>query len=204
MNDRRAGKAGFSLIEALIAMVVMTFILGAVGVLYFTSYHVWQRTSAESQAEPPANIAISRISKELKNAKDITEVEGISNSITFTLPATEDMTIVDADNISRTISVNSLPLTAARQITYYISDDTGAIGEGGTILWRSEQNLLTGASNLKRIADNMEELEFEFAAADEGTRMLKVYAMSVTVQGKEGRHVHRSEFKSHVAFRNAG
>jgi prepilin-type N-terminal cleavage/methylation domain-containing protein len=201
MKRNSTGNRGFSLIEALIAMVVMSFILVAVGVLYFTSFNVWQRSSAESQADPPAHIAIGRITKELKNAYIVVPPVPNSNTITFTLPETEPEQ--DPFDASKTVKVNVLPLTPERQITYYVSDATGAVGPTGTVLWRSEQNLLTGASNLKRIADNVEELTFDYAAADGGTRMLMVYAMSVTVQGKEGRHVYRSEFSSRVAFRNA-
>jgi prepilin-type N-terminal cleavage/methylation domain-containing protein len=196
MRSERAGKSGFSLIEALIAMVVMAFILGAVGILYFTSFRVWQRCSAQSQADPPAHFAIGRITKELKNASVVNNIA--DNSLTFTLPATTR--VQDPYNGAEFINVNSLPLTPARQISYYLSDTTGATGRSGSILWRYEQNLISGATNLKRIADNVEELNFDYDAA--GGRMLKIYAMSVTVQGKEGRQVHRSEFGSHVAFRN--
>jgi hypothetical protein len=196
MRLEPTGKSGFSLIEALIAMVVMVFILGAVGILYFTSFRVWQRCSAQSQADPPAHLAIGRITKELKNASAVTTIA--ANSLSFTLPATT--LVQNPYNGSEYIKVNVLPLTPARQISYYLSDATGAAGGSGTMLWRSEQNLITGASNLKHIADNVEELNFDYDAA--GERVLKIYAMSVTVQGKEGRQVHRSEFGSHVAFRN--
>jgi type II secretory pathway pseudopilin PulG len=198
---RKFAAAGFSLIETLIAMVVMTFILGAVGVLYFTSFHVWQRCSSQSQADPPAHIAINRITKELKNAYIVNSCVPGSNSITFTLPATEQVS--NPFDTPPYINVNLLPLTPARQISYYISDNTGSVGRAGTVLWRSEQNFISGGSNLKRIADNVEELTFDYAAADEGTRILMVYAMSVTVLGQEGRQQYRSEFSSRVAFRNS-
>jgi hypothetical protein len=52
----------------------------------------------------------------------------------------------------------------------------------------------------RSIANNVESLSFSLDATAQ--RVLDIYAMSVTVVGKEGRETYRSQFASHIAFRN--
>ena len=46
-------EGGLTLPELLISMVIMTVVLAVVSGLYYTSYQVWRRCSAESQAASP-------------------------------------------------------------------------------------------------------------------------------------------------------
>ncbi len=181
-----ARKRGFSLPEILVAMVVMTLIAGVVSALYFASMRVWRRVSSQSQADPPAHMAINRITKELKNAYVVDEIS--DSFIMFTLPQTDDQ------------GINVLPLQPGRRIAYYLSDESGEMGEEGTYLWRWTQDLTTGATKRSRIAENVEALEF--ACDSTSSRVLKIYAMSITVLGQEGLQEYRSQFEGHVAFRN--
>jgi type II secretory pathway pseudopilin PulG len=177
---------GFSLIEAMIVIFIIGLIGTAVGTLYYSSLQVWRRCSAQSQADPPAHLAVDRVAKELRNAYLVDSMG--SDNITFTLPAT------DANG------VNTLPLTPGKRISYYISDDTGAIGPTGTVLWRKEVRLSSGNTRYMRIANNVEELTFTYYATP--TQVLKIYAMSITVLGQEGRQQYNSQFGSRIAFRN--
>lgn len=179
-------RGGFTLVEALIVMAIMTMVAGVVSSLFFASMHVWRRCSSQSQADPPAHMAIARMTKELRNAYLVDDMG--SSSITFTLPQ------ADADGI------NTLPLQPGRRISYYLSDSTGEVGRNGSILWRRQQDLVTGHATTRRIAENVEQLGFSYDATP--SRVLKIYAMSVTVLGREGRQEYRSVFGSHVAFRN--
>jgi len=167
-------------------MFIMTMIAGVVSSLFFASMQVWRRCSSQSQADPPAHFAIARITKELKNAYLVDNMG--ASSITFTQPKT------DADGI------NLLPLQPGRRITYYVSDDSGQVGHAGTVLWRKWQDLVTGRTTVRRVANNVEQLGFSYDTTS--TRVLKIYAMSITVLGKEGREEYRSKFEGHVAFRN--
>ena len=186
MRDKLLKRAGFTFIEALVTMVIMSLVVGVISTVYFSSIHVWKRCSSQSQADPPAHMTINQLSKELKNAYLVNEMG--DTSITFTTP------LQDANGI------NILPLQPGRVISYYISDESGVANQEGTILWRSQTDIASGATKQRRIADNVEALDFSYDATP--TRVLKIYALSVTVVGKEGRHEHRTEFGSHVAFRN--
>ncbi len=186
MRYRAAGRRGFTLPEILVAMVIMTMIAGVVSALYFASMRVWRRVSSQAQADPPAHMAIFRITKELKNAYMVDEIG--DSFIMFTQPMTDSQ------------GINLLPLQPGRRIAYYLSDESGEMGRDGTYLWRWSQDLSTGETRRSRLAENVEALEFSCDATS--TRVLKIYAMSITVLGQEGLQQYRSRFEGHVAFRN--
>jgi prepilin-type N-terminal cleavage/methylation domain-containing protein len=187
MNNRFLKRThGFTLIEALMAMVVMVVIMGSVSTIYLTSTRVWKRCSSQAQADPPAHMTIARISKELRNAYKIDEMG--NTSIKFSLPRRDGN------------GINVVPLQAAEQISYYLSDETGASGATGNILWRRRIDIASGANATQRIAGNVVQLGFSYDAT--ATRVLKIYAISITVVGREGRQEYRSAFGSHIAFRN--
>lgn len=96
--------------------------------------------------------------------------------------------------------MNIVPFQPERRIHYYVSDGTGQVGRTGTVLWRIETNLLTGRVSSRKIAENVESLDLSYEATTQ--RVLDIYAMSVTVIGREGREVYHSRFAGHVAFRN--
>jgi type II secretory pathway pseudopilin PulG len=184
---------GFSLIEAMVVIFIIMMIGAAVGTLYYSSLQVWRRCSAQSQADPPAHLAVDRVAKELRNAY-IVDSMGADN-ITFTLPAA---TMVTVDGVP--LSINTLPLSPAKRISYYLSDDSGTVGQSGTVLWRKEVRLSSGTTRYMRIANNVEELLFTYDSTP--TQVLKIYAMSITVLGQEGRQQYNSQFGSRIAFRN--
>jgi prepilin-type N-terminal cleavage/methylation domain-containing protein len=179
-------RKGFTLIETLAAMTIMALIGSVVSALFFTSMQVWRRCSSQSQADPPAHMAVSRITKELKNAYFVNSMG--ASSITFTQPKTDAQ------------GTNILPLQPGRRISYYLSDDSGQVGHAGTVLWRNYEDLVTGRTTLQHLANNVEQLGFSYDTTS--TRVLKIYAMSITVLGKEGHEEYRSQFVGHVAFRN--
>jgi len=75
-----------------------------------------------------------------------------------------------------------------------------AQGQLAVVLWRTETNVLTGSARSRKIAENVESLNLSYEATTQ--RVLDIYAMSVTVIGREGREVYHSQFAGHVAFRN--
>jgi prepilin-type N-terminal cleavage/methylation domain-containing protein len=179
-------QCGITLPEMLIAMVIMTLIAGVVSATYFTSLHIWRRCSSMSQAEPPAHISVDRLCRELKNAYLVDSIG--DTSVTFTLPKQDEN------------GINVLPLEPAQRISYYLSDDTGKRDKAGTHLWRERLDVDSGSATRGCIAENVESLKFSYDATED--RVLKIYAMSITVIGEEGKEQYHSEFESHVAFRN--
>jgi len=180
-------KRGVTLPELLISMVVMLLIAGVISALYFASLQVWRRCSSQSQADPPAHMAIARLSKELRNAYKVSSMG--SSSIGFLLPKTDSN------------GVNIVPFETAREIAYYVSDGSGEPGRPGTTLWRREVVTQTGAVKLQQIAQNVQQLAFDYETTGE-SRVLAIYALSITVIGREGRQQYSSQFGSHIAFRN--
>jgi hypothetical protein len=168
-------------------MVIMALVAGVVSALYFASLHVWRRCSSQSQADPPAHMAIARVTKELKNAYQVTSMG--NDAITFLLPRTDPS------------GTNLLPLQAAKEISYYLSDASGVQGQPGTILWRKEVDVVNNRTRTQRIAENVEQLAFDYDTTSEN-RVLAIYALSITVIGQEGHEEYQSAFGSHIAFRN--
>lgn len=179
-------RGGFTLVEALVVMFVMSLIGLVVSSLFFGSMQVWRRCSSQSQADPPAHIAIGRITKELKDAYSVNSIS--TNSITFTLPKTDSN------------GLNLIPLQGGRQINYYLSDSTGQVGHTGTILWRKQLNLVNDTTTYRRIANNVQQLTFSCDAT--ANRVLNIYTVAVTVLGQEDRVQYLSSFGGQVAFRN--
>ena len=177
---------GVTLIELLMGMVIAAIIGAVISSIFFASLTVWRRCSAQGQADPPATMSINRIARELRNAYLVDSMG--ADTITFTLPLT------DADG------VNLLPLQPKTRITYYLSDETGSQDVTGTMLWRQQVDVPTSQTHQRCLADNVVAIGFSYDATE--SRVLKIYALSITVQGREGPEVHQAQFGTHVAFRN--
>ncbi len=157
----------FTLPEMMIAMAIIMIIVGIVGTIYWTSFHVWQRCSAESQADPPAHISLDRVTSELKNAYQVNSPANATNYITFTLPKR------DANNTV------IYPMTGWYQICYYLSDASASHAKTGTYLWREKTMLANNAVTRESVAQNVQSMTFNITPADSG-------------RGTESlRHVHR-------------
>jgi prepilin-type N-terminal cleavage/methylation domain-containing protein len=183
------GRRGVTLPELMIAMVIMTMVMGVIGAIYFSSLAVWRRCSAQSQADPPAHISLDRITTELKNAYRVDSPDTATNYITFTLPLRDSTDTV------------IYPFQGWRRMNYYLSDDTGSHTHTGTCLWRERTDLLHNLTTRACIAQNVQSLTFQVYPSGSG-RMLKVYAMAIAILGQEQHTQYTSSFSATVAFRN--
>lgn len=190
-SGRRSGSAsrGVTLPELMIAMVIMLLMVGVISSIYFASLHVWRRCSSQSQADPPAHISLDRITQELKNAYMVNSPDTASDYITVTLPARDST------------GTNIYPFEPATRVTYYLSDASGQRDRTGTYLWRERVGVSDGQTTRNAIAGNVESLSFEVYPSGSG-RVLKVYAMSIAVVGREQHEEYVSRFSGSVAFRN--
>lgn len=191
LRNRRTsqGRRGVTLPELLIAMVIMTMVMGVVGAIYFSSLAVWRRCSAQSQADPPAHISLDRITAELKNAYRVDSPDTATGYITFTLPLKDSSDTV------------IYPFQGWQRIGYYLSDDTGSHTHTGTYLWRERTDLVHNLTRRVCIAENVQSLTFHIYPSGSG-RMLKVYAMAIAILGQEQHTQYTSSFSATVAFRN--
>lgn len=176
------------MIELLITVTILALVMGVTISMLMTSMRVWRRCSGFSQAFPPAYAVIGRLNKELKNAYYV-NVSADGESITFRVPRT------DGDGF------NMVPLQLGHEITYYRSDDSGDLGEAGTLLWRRDYNALTANTRQRILAENVKSLHFERKATYDG-RVFSVYSNAVTVVGQEQHTETESSFETHIAIRN--
>jgi hypothetical protein len=173
----------------MMSMAIMLLIVGVVSSIYFASLHVWRRCSSQSQADPPAHMSLDRITSELKNAYMVNSPDTATNYITVTLPARDST------------GTNIYPFQPATRVTYYLSDASGQRDRTGTYLWREKVRVSDGNTTRNSIAGNVENLSFEVYPSGSG-RVLKVYAMSIAVVGRERHEEYVSRFSGSVAFRN--
>ena len=187
----RAGRTrrGVTLPELLMVMVIIALVGGVLGVVYYSDLQVWRRCSAQSQADPPANISLDRLTSELKNAYMVNSPDTAVNYITFTLPLKDSG------------GTDIYPFQPWRQITYYLSDASGSHGNTGTYLWREQVTVPGNATTRTSIAQNVQSLSFQVYPSGSG-RILKVYAMSIAIVGQEQHQQYTSQFSGTVAFRN--
>ncbi len=179
---------GFTLPEVLVSVVITGVIFGVVIAILIAATRLWRRCSSMAEAFPPAYTVITRINKELKNAY-VVSVPAAKNSITFRLPR------------RGTNGINLLPLQPGVEVTYYRSNRTGEMNKSGTILWRRETNLQTGAVRQRSLAENVSELTFNCDATQAG-RVFAVYSTAVTLVGQEQSTTFESRFQTTMAIRN--
>ncbi|GFN23296.1 prepilin-type N-terminal cleavage/methylation domain-containing protein [Thermanaeromonas sp. C210] len=79
-----AGKrAGFTLVEVVVAVTVFVLALSGALALYLQESRVFKDTEARVEVQEHARIALDRVVRELRTAKEVNEVR--ATSVTFTL-----------------------------------------------------------------------------------------------------------------------
>lgn len=179
---------GLTLIELMITVTILALVMGVTISMLMTSMRVWRRCSSFSQAFPPAYAVIGRLNKELKNAYYVSVADD-KHSITFRVPRIDDT------------GFNAVPLQEGHEISYYRSDESGDLGEAGTLLWRKDYNALTGLTKKRVLAKNVTALDFDTIATYNG-RVFSVYSNAVTVIGQEQAKTEESSFQTTIAIRN--
>lgn len=189
MIQLRRSSGGTTLPELLMAIVVMALLSGVISSIYFASLQVWRRCSSQSQADAPAQMALDRVSRELKNAYVVNSPSTATDYITVTLPARDS----DGTNI--------YPFQPASCVTYYLSDASGQRDRTGTYLWRECTRVSDGYVTRTIIAPNVYSLSFQLSPSGEG-QTLKVCSLAIEAVGQEGREQYTSRLSGGVAFRN--
>ena len=67
LSPRRA-QPGFTMIEALVSIVICALFATFLWTIFITSMNLWRKCSLEQQTFPPAYIVLDRLNKELRNA----------------------------------------------------------------------------------------------------------------------------------------
>lgn len=79
----RAKAEGFTLVEVVVAVTILVIALSAALLLYAQGTLIYNREEVQVDVQENARIALDRLVRELRSAKEINEVK--INSITFTL-----------------------------------------------------------------------------------------------------------------------
>lgn len=118
-------RRGMTLIEMLIAALIMLWILATLAAFARLNSTIWQRGMLDSNSQGDAQQAIQSMTPDLRAARRVVGALSDSSQVTLQLPAYD----VNGDLI--------IPLLDGNVVSYYLSNTTGTPGSGGTILWKS-------------------------------------------------------------------
>ena len=136
-------RSGFTLIEAIFAMGIMTTIVAATAAMWVATMRSYDTASARTYTDMDAVTALQMIVKDVREAKDFKLIAN-STRLRVILP------VINDDH-----SYNRFDADMANQIDYYLSDETGVPGHKGTCLWKGKNN-----NNRQLLRRNVCGLEF--------------------------------------------
>ena len=158
--------------EALISMVILTFIGGITGAIYLASLRMFKEGFTGLTAHDNAALAMADILPDVREAMDVVEPSTIlqptaphvSDTLVYVLPR-EDSTghfLVDPTSPEGPVFWGSL-------VRIYLGDEHGSPNPEGTTLWEVRSEIPVGAktpppfvySAARKIADSITRTEFE-------------------------------------------
>jgi prepilin-type N-terminal cleavage/methylation domain-containing protein len=122
---------GFTMIEMLTALTITTFIAVVMLNMMTSSLRCFNICSYETLTDSDAVAAMQTIVRDVREAKSVAMVNG--NILQITLPVASSSTF----NGSTISYYDRHTPSATGQISYYLSDSTGAQNKTGNWLWRS-------------------------------------------------------------------
>jgi len=127
-----AGRRGAAIAEGLMAMTVSALILSVIPAFYLTSVRLWQRDTGRLGAVAQANIVLSRMQDEVRNARRAV-LSSDGTSVTLVLPEQAyDSTLGRKVNV---LNVSG-QLSDGDQIRYYFVSDPHGTGSTGGAIYR--------------------------------------------------------------------
>jgi prepilin-type N-terminal cleavage/methylation domain-containing protein len=127
---RLSRRSGFTLPELLVAMSVMGILAWTVSIIYFSVLGVYNKNLWRLRPYDEATKAVERVAKEIREAMVI-DTYG-SQALIVIMPqkdASRDNVLVD--------SGSGLALSHGDWVTFYLSDQTGALDASGHYLWKA-------------------------------------------------------------------
>jgi len=141
---------GFTMIEVMVASMIMVLIFGGTAAMMVATMHCYQSEVTQSGTDTDAVMAMQLIVKDVREARSVTITTNGSH-----LVVTPPLRLA-AGYYDRTQS------DANNQVDYYLSDATGATNGTGTCLWRDTVN-----ANPQLIKKDVSSLTFEYGDDDE-------------------------------------
>jgi len=144
----RASGAGFTLVEALTAMVILLLIIGGIFAFEISAGRLSARATRLYRAEGNAQDGMKAMVAEMEaGIKVLSAASG--SAVKFTLPQTASGS-----------NLYTIPITAGSVIKYYLSDATGTAA-GGTYLWRAAGNVGSEPQPDRILTRNVISLNFQ-------------------------------------------
>ena len=140
MSRTTTGKRGFTLMEALIVMAVISTLLYAILGIFGGIGRQWNAQASRSKAIESANLGIDKIAQEISDANSFNLIDGVLTN-TFTLPK-------DIDASGEYIPVwsgSTLIYNAGSRVQFYLAAADGV--SAGNILWRRYFDTSGGTGN---------------------------------------------------------
>ena len=165
-------KRGFTLLELLIAILIFAVIVSAVYSTLYSGIKVWNEGDAHTRFSESSQMALSRITKDIRNVTEFSEIkfEGEKNSIS--MPVIKDV-YQDKDLITQIYKVN-----------YYL--------DSGNIMRDAEtypESLMTQTKKRELVSD-IQELVFSYCDVekewkDSWEEANLPYAVKLSIKSKE-------------------
>jgi prepilin-type N-terminal cleavage/methylation domain-containing protein len=185
LRDRLESEDGYTLVELLITMSILTLVLGAVVTLFVQGSHAEADLNLRFQAQTQARVALDRMRRELHGACSVTA--STSSSATFVLAST------------------TTPATCSVNVTWCVRGSGSRWG-----LYRVAGGSCTGGT---RYADYLlnpttpstaPALFFDYRAPSAASHNLASIGISLPVNVKPSRATDLYRLEGNVVLRNGG
>ena len=129
---------GFTLIEVMIASLVLSLVLSALCSVYFAVSKEWERQNGRGTALAATSMACSRLSDYISQSVGAVVVNriGTADALAVNLPADTAY----SGTYVPTWSSGKIQYRSGNWIIFYLSDSTGNYSRSGDILWCATMN----------------------------------------------------------------
>jgi prepilin-type N-terminal cleavage/methylation domain-containing protein len=135
----RLDRRGFTLMEAMVSVVILAGLLGSVLAIFFTCGQTWRRGVSESRAQTLSWLALKRMAPDIREAMSLTPFPApfVGYGITLQLPArTFDSDESTYFNIVSVDGEGNPYLETGNQVHYFRGNAAGYPSVSGDRLWR--------------------------------------------------------------------
>jgi len=148
-NKEKLGQGGFSLIELMVVVAILSFIILGLVTFFGGGVRSWISGQNQLKAQRDARIAVDRMVKEMREANNV--VSGYENGIEVSFPSSFGKANV-------TYELNTSTGTIERKINGNISNLISYIPSGGFLInyYDSESNPVVDPTNASKIKINLQ------------------------------------------------
>ena len=126
-SSAHPARSGFTLAEAIAAMVILTLIIGAIFAFQVSAVRLSSRVSRTYVTQTRAADAVRTLAREMKEGIAVTTAQStvVEYAYPAKVPGTEDFRV---------------PLQVGYNVRYYLGNKSGTAQSGGTYLWRADSS----------------------------------------------------------------